>query len=297
MPNPIPTAIGRVQPIFKGNFDDNETYNKLDNVYYQGNTWVCLKNGVTTSPANDGNWQLVASKGDTGGIGTPTATAIPLETGTAYATVTVDDTIPSSKVFSFEFGLPRGLTGPAGINSITADARSLTAGSDPTATVSLDTETHAATFTFGIPAAEGTGIKKIDDIGANVNGSAYLYAVVYGAAQSLSPAQQSQARSNINAQITGNYPDIVGAPSSNSVIYYTGSQWATRSINEVPAGTSNDVGKFLYFGTNNNMYWASVQALPGGGSVGMPLIKSYDNDYAVTWGSVISFAEIDSLFA
>ena len=46
---------------YKGNYDETLTYNYLNAVYYEGSTYVALKDNVTTIPANDGvNWKYLA---------------------------------------------------------------------------------------------------------------------------------------------------------------------------------------------------------------------------------------------
>ena len=52
----MPTSLGRVQPIFKGAYDSATTYKKLDNVFYNGDTWVCqIDNTVNVTPSVGSN--------------------------------------------------------------------------------------------------------------------------------------------------------------------------------------------------------------------------------------------------
>ena len=96
-------------------------------------------------------------KGDTGdaaGFGTPTAsvqTLTPDKQATVFVTATGEDT---SKVFDFQFGIPKGDTGDAaGFDTPTATAQTLPSGSDATASVQAsgsNTE-KKFDFSFGIP--------------------------------------------------------------------------------------------------------------------------------------------------
>ena len=64
------TNLGRVLIIPKGTWDSSLEYSRLNLVNYGGNSYVA-KTDVPTGTAinNDYYWQLVASKGDTGGLG------------------------------------------------------------------------------------------------------------------------------------------------------------------------------------------------------------------------------------
>jgi len=51
------TSLGRVQPLFKGNYDVNANYYRLDNVYYNGDTWVCKSDNTSgVTPAEGPYW-------------------------------------------------------------------------------------------------------------------------------------------------------------------------------------------------------------------------------------------------
>lgn len=109
----MPTSLGRVQPIFKGAYDSATTYKKLDNVFYNGDTWVCqIDNTVNVTPSAESNaWQMVASKGRTGGFGAPSGSAEMLPQGfnpTINITASGPDT---EKIFNFQFGIPAGADG------------------------------------------------------------------------------------------------------------------------------------------------------------------------------------------
>lgn len=55
-------VLGKVGLVNKGNYSSSTTYNVLDFVYYDGSTYICLKNGVkNVTPSADGtNWQYLA---------------------------------------------------------------------------------------------------------------------------------------------------------------------------------------------------------------------------------------------
>lgn len=308
MATPIATAIGRVQPIFRGDFNSFTPYKKLDNVLYNNATYIALRDvpaGNMPDAPSSLYWQKIAGKGDkgdTGSFGEPTATA----SGLAYGeepTVSVTASGPdTAKVFSFEFGLPAG---PLPFTDVNAVASSLEAGSLPSAVASLVTEDEVTTLSlyFGIPAAAGQGVQKVDKVLPAQDPEDGLYNVSLNAVraiqnQGLSNLQQQYARENINAQIAGNYQvagNYITDPSASTgqYLYFSNEgEWIGKSLNEVPSGAVADIGKYLRK-TVSGMVWASVQALPAGGAEGMPLVKNSVDDYDVVWGTTITNADID----
>lgn len=200
------TVLGRVQPIYKGDWNGYTTYNILENVIYQGSTYVSkVDNNLNHFPSDTNYWQLVASKGgkgdrgDTGSFGAPTASAHSLETG-ATPTVEVSATGPDEgKIFDFEFGIPAG---PYGFDYIDADVESLDAGMQPSVQAELDTTTitdkRVLKFKFGIPAANGQGAQSVDGVQADSSNNVNLSAVRY-TVQNLSNLQKQIVCTNIDA--------------------------------------------------------------------------------------------------
>ena len=299
------TALGRVQPIYKGEYNPGTLYHRLDNVYYQGNTYLCkVDNVLGVAPAESSNyWQLVAHKGDqgdqgiTGSFGTPIGAAEVLPSGSSPTIAITASGPDTAKVFSFDFGIPAG---PVGYDDVAAHAVTLSAGSSPTAAAELVTEDNTTTleFTFGIPAASGEGIKKLDNddtLTPDGQGNVNYNGVRYTTSQTLSDAQKLIARNNIGAQEAGTYIAEPSQASSGQFLQYSNAgEWEAATINLVPTGSSADVGRYLRK-TNNGMLWADVQSLPAGGAEGTPLIKNSTDNYDVTWGSFISNAEIDNI--
>lgn len=302
----VSTALGRVQPIYKGTYNPLTEYHKLDNVYYEGNTYVCKVDSVIgIAPAEISNyWQISAHKGDkgdqgnTGSFGTPAGQASVLPSG-SNPTISVTASGPdTAKVFNFEFGIPAG---PVGYDEVAADATTLPAGSSPTATAELVTESGTTTlqFEFGIPSAEGSGAQSVDGMTPSLDPqtglqNVQLNAVVYGSSQQLSEGQKLMARNNIGAQVAGEYIVDPSASSGQFLQYSNEGTWVGSTINLVPTGSSSDVGKYLRK-TGSGMLWADVQSLPAGGAEGAPLIKNSVDNYDVTWGSFISSSEIDDI--
>ena len=59
--------IGKISPVFKGEWSTNETYTRLDIVKYWGSSYVCIADTtIHTFPTDTRNWLLVAEKGDEG---------------------------------------------------------------------------------------------------------------------------------------------------------------------------------------------------------------------------------------
>lgn len=56
--------LGRVLPIFKGNYSSTTNYVPLDIVYYNGSSYVCKQNAQNIVPTNTTYWQIVALKGE-----------------------------------------------------------------------------------------------------------------------------------------------------------------------------------------------------------------------------------------
>ena len=57
--------IGRILPIFKGDWDSATTYTKLDVVYQGGSSWVAIRGNTNVEPSeiNSSDWLMIASKG------------------------------------------------------------------------------------------------------------------------------------------------------------------------------------------------------------------------------------------
>lgn len=51
--------IGRILPIFRGNWDSTTNYTKLDVVYYDNSSYVALADNTNTTPRNSMPWQLL----------------------------------------------------------------------------------------------------------------------------------------------------------------------------------------------------------------------------------------------
>ena len=61
--------IGKVAPVFKGEYSSATTFNRLDIVSYNGSSYACLlDNTKGVVPTNSSRWVLVASKGDVGSV-------------------------------------------------------------------------------------------------------------------------------------------------------------------------------------------------------------------------------------
>lgn len=63
--------IGKVAPLFKGEWKEGSSYERLDVVYHNGSSYVCIEdvsNSSTTPNANTNSWLLVAKKGDKGDV-------------------------------------------------------------------------------------------------------------------------------------------------------------------------------------------------------------------------------------
>lgn len=254
------TSLGRVQPLYKGTYVHGELYHKMDNVYYEGNTWVCMQDNVRNVRPEEGSdkWQLVAHKGDvgpqgiTGSFGAVTANASIAPTGSQPSVNVITGGPDTAKTFDFHFDIPAG---PLGFDDVDATASALAAQSPPTATASLyqitqDEQTSTILkFDFGIPMADGTGIKSIDgDIYADASGNAELTAVRYGNTQSLSSAQKLIARQNIGAQESGNYITTAGGVFSGAL------QIQSNNLEDNLIPEENQVGQTLYFTDRNGAY-------------------------------------------
>lgn len=326
------TAIGRVIPAYVGEWNAFDTYKKLDNVIHEGNTYIALVDNSGIDPSSNlatGKWQLIASKGDSGRVSGVIGSATP--STSAWVTVnTAGD--PTDVQLIFDFGLPKGDTGDAAaFSTVVATASSVAWNEPPAARVDISGPPTATTisFDFDIPRAQGEGISLIDGYGATGSqGDVPLTAVQYGRDQTtatsghpaISSAQQAVARNNINAQIAGNYIINPSAIESGQYLQYDGSNWIASTVDYIADPSVKTVNHFLqYLGndewttskvdvfpaggetgyylrkTNSATEWAPVQALPSGGALGTPLVKSSVADYAVTWGSFITTDEIDAI--
>lgn len=297
------TPIGRVIPFYKGEWDSTISYEKLDNVLYNGSTYIALKDvAAGIAPSSTEYWQMIASKGDsvkgdTGSFGQPTATARGLDYG-SEPTVQITATGPDdAKIFAFDFGLPAG---PLGFDEVSAHASSIEAGTEATASASLveNGEVTTLQFNFGIPGASGEGAQSVDGVVPALDTSTGLQNVTLNAVrtiqnQGLSNQQQINARTNIGAQIAGDY---IVSPSTKTVDYflkYAGNdEWVTESVDVFPGG---GVPGYALKKTASATEWAPVREVIAGGLEGALLTKASNNNYDLTWSNPISSTDIDNI--
>ena len=321
------TSLGRVLPLFKGNYVSSTEYNKLDVVLSEGSSYVSIIDSNTGhTPAPDSNyWKLIAVKGQQGNQGMTGDFGIPTTSAESIAydeepvvTITQDPSSPvTARVYNFDFKIPAG---KIGFDSVDASAARGQAGSDPQVDASLvqiAEDNRQLQFAFTIPDAAGSAVTEVDGI-SPTGGNVELLAVQYRN-QTLTSDQKSTVLNNIGAQPAGLYISEPISPAANNVLKYNGTTWVAGSVNEVPssgttgnflkktangsewaavrevpAGSSSVIGRYLQY-TSNGMAWSSVQALPTGGSTGMPLVKNSNSNYDVTWGSIITNAEINEM--
>lgn len=62
-------SAGRVLLIHKGDYSSETTYNPMDEVLYEGSTYVCKQTSTGNLPTNTTYWQLMAQKGADGSAG------------------------------------------------------------------------------------------------------------------------------------------------------------------------------------------------------------------------------------
>lgn len=297
------TSLGRVQPLYKGTYNSTTTYQKLDNVYYNGDTWVCISDNVIGIIPIEGSayWRKVAGKGAigpqgvTGSFGTPTATATELTSGSP-PTVNVAASGPdTAKIFSFEFGIPAGPLG-FDINDIRAEATSISGAA--TASAAIDSNGKLG-FNFNIPPAEGEGVAKVDGDGpSGSDRNVILTAVRYGVDQSnlLSEAQKLTARTNIGAQEAGSYIDDPATKDYGTFLQYAGNvsnpSWVASTINQVPNG---GLTSYVLRKQTNTYGWTPAYEVPEGGTSGSVLVKNSDTDHDYGWSPVITESDIDDI--
>lgn len=295
------TSLGRVQPLYKGTYSSTTTYQKLDNVYYNGDTWVCIDDNVIGIIPVEGStyWQKVASKGavgpqgTTGSFGTPTATATELASGSP-PTVNVTASGPDiAKIFNFDFGIPAGPLG-FDINDIRAEITSISGAA--TASAAIDSNGKLG-FNFNIPPAVGEGAAMVDGEGpSGSNRNVILTAVRYGTSQSLSNAQKTQARANIDAQKAGDYIDDPVTKNYGTFLQYAGNvsnpSWVASAINQVPNG---GLTNYVLRKQTNTYGWTPAYEVPEGGASGSVLVKNSGTDYDYGWSPIITESDIDDI--
>ena len=313
MSTPITTAIGRVQPRYCGNYNSSLNYEKLDNVLYNGRTYVALKSvpaGQVPGSASSSYWQLIAEKGDTGGFGTPTASASALSAGQT-PTVKITSSGPNTaKIFDFEFGIPAGPTGPIGFHTISAGASALPVGAEPSvsATRTEDGGNINLDFQFGIPAAEGQGAISVDNITIDQNRNVNLTAVRAVQNQVLSADQQRYARENIGAVSTSRTingknlaSDITLGPADIGAVP-TGRTINSKNLNSNITLTPEDIGAVPTGRTINNKVLSSnitltpedIGAVPTGRTINNKALSSNITLVAADVGAVPTGRTINS---
>lgn len=117
----------------------------------------------------------------------------------------------------------------------------------------------------------GSGaVQTVDDQGIQSGTTnIQLNAVSYGRVQSLNTEQALQARTNINAQVAGNY---------------------------IASPTNKVVNQFLKYLGNDSWATATVQVLPESASTGV-LVKTTSSMDSLAWMSALTTTEIDNIIA
>lgn len=138
--------------------------------------------------------------------------------------------------------------------------------------VSLEDEITASTYSFVIwNGIDGTGrVNSVDGVAAAESGvNVQIDAVSYGRSQpSITAAQQSVARANINAQVAGNYIASPSTKNTNEFLKYLGNdQWTTQAVFAFPSGNAG------------------------------VLVKLNDDTDDLAWSPVISSSDIDNIMS
>lgn len=77
--------LGRIIPVFKGEWDNRIVYDKLDVVYYGGCSFIALKSNTGVTPNIEGSnetWMMLAKGGSFEGLTEDQITQIAIELGT-----------------------------------------------------------------------------------------------------------------------------------------------------------------------------------------------------------------------
>lgn len=150
--------IGRIRPVFKGDYEDSTQYTVLDRVRFQGSVWECVADALGTPPQTGAStyWLEIGAKGERGATGEagPSGEAGPQgvpgpkgERGDTGPAGERGDTGPAGDVG------PEGPVGPAGANGVTPAITINVKTLQPTqqATVEKGGSLENPIFTIGIP--------------------------------------------------------------------------------------------------------------------------------------------------
>lgn len=135
----------------------------------------------------------------------------------------------------------------------------------------------------GVDGANGSGnVNSVDGIEAPPGSSDVpLYAVSYGRVQALDSAAQAVARSNINAQVKGDYQPRGDYQPKGNYIYSP----LLKNVNE-----------FLKYDGNDQWSTSTVSVLPESTDTGV-LMKSGSSMSTLSWMAPISNLEIDEILS
>lgn len=298
MSNVITTALGRVQPNYRDEYNANATYNKLDYVYYNHGSFICKFNGVSgILPTNTSYWQRVADRGEqgpqghTGGFGIPTAEISILNPGEEASVSVTASGSDTAKIFSFDFGIP------VGIDYVEAQTTTIASTESASASVALVSsgDSKGLNFSFAIPrGAAGSGaVSSVDEEQPDSGtGNVVLTAVKYGSEQELSDTEKLIARTNIGAI------SAPSAPAYGDFLQYAGDvsnpTWVGTPINVVPSSGS---AGYVLRKQASGYGWTPTYEIPSGGDTNAILCKLSNSDYDCGWSPVISSSDIDSIIA
>ena len=176
-----PMPIGRVQPLFRGAWQSNIEYTKLDNVFYENSTYFSLSDeNLNHTPSSDSSyWGL-------GCVGAPGVEGPPGPLPTLFAPSCYVTTISSTASASASISVVEGS--------------------------GADSGKVGYQFELWIPRGhDGAGaVSSVDNIPSD-SGNVQLDALSYGRAQSLSSAQRTQVCENIGAISSSEIDNIISA--------------------------------------------------------------------------------------
>lgn len=181
-------SLGTVGIAYKGEYAPETPYKYLNCVYYQGSTYLALKDSPTGEPNNNGaDWRYLAQGvvGPAAGFGKVTAT-VDDSTGTPHVEVSATgENTEKDITFTFtglkgEQGIQGNVGEAAGFGSITATAEN-TAG-PPTVSVKKSGENTAINLEFsfdGIKGEQGIqGVQGVSITNAKIKEDGHLHIIL-----------------------------------------------------------------------------------------------------------------------
>lgn len=288
-------AVGTPTVSFSSKTEGGVEYKYLKFANLKGETG---KTGRTGPEGPEGKIGPVGPKGDTGeaaGFGTPTISVETLEEGstaTASVRATGDDT---AKVFSFNFGLPKGDTG-RGIATVVSDGNDLIIKYDDGEEVRLRGVIQTINALVADSKADFEAAQIEENIGKTISYKGDLYLILGKNRTKLVNNGVTDYNALYNTPVyiatsEESFNEYLQSYNVNKIISYNGDLYTVVETKNAPIAVGDTIDK-LYFNTSVEPDFSQLPFVDSGPDTGLILITGSSGLQIHAWDSGQGYYEL-----